>query len=191
MKHSEDQGTAFGRWPNKTARLMYHDIMPLALNGIDTSGRVADLGGANGLMKEWIPHCVTVDYDETKKPDIAEDILTHAGDYDLITIRYVLHYLSDGAVVRLFHHLRGYHKGRILLIQFVNEDLAAKAANSVGETKWFRNLDDTIKLVTSNGWGVKSGKAVDYVVDADFYRERLHHPNPSAHHETVIILELE
>lgn len=189
MKHQEDQGEAFGRWPNKTARLMYHDIMPLALNGIDTSGRVADLGGANGLLKQWIPHAVTVDYDETKNPDICEDILTHVGEYDLIVLRYVLHYMDDETVRKLLYHIRGYHNGRLLIIQFANDDLAAKQANSVGETKWFRTSRQTMQLVTEY-WKGASAKMVDYVVDADFYRERLNHPNPTSHHESILILEL-
>ena len=190
MRHTEDQGTAFGRWPNKTARLMYHDVMPLALNGIDTSGRVADLGGANGLMKEWIPHAIAVDYDASKLPDICEDISSHVGDYDLLILRYVLHYMKDGDVARLMSHIASYHKGRVLVIQFVNEDLEAKQRNSFGETKWFRNTADTLKLLGNGGHRLASIKAVDYVVDADFYRERLKHPNPTSHKETILILEL-
>lgn len=189
MRHTEDQGEAFGTWPNDTARLMYHDVMPLALNGIDTSGRVADLGGANGLMKQWIPHAVTVDYDESKGPDIVEDIREHVGEYDLVTLRYVLHYMSDDEVRRLLYHIRGYHDGRILLIQFANDDLEAKRRNSVGETKWFRTTEETMRLVTEY-WRVKSAKAVDFVVEAEFYRERLNHPNPTANHETILIMEL-
>lgn len=168
---------------------MYHDIMPLALNGIDTSGRVADLGGANGLVKEWIPQAITVDYDETKNPDVCEDILEHVGEYDLLILRYVMHYMPDDKVRQLLYHIRSYHKGRVLVIQFANDDLAAKQANSVGETKWFRNTLDTMKLMTEY-FRVASAKAVDYVVDADFYRERLNHPNPTHHHETVLIVEL-
>ena len=190
MKHNEDQGDAFGRWPNKTARLMYHDIMPLALNGIDTTGRVVDLGGANGLRKEWIPQVVTVDYDESKSPDIVEDICTHVGEYDLAILRYVLHYMPDVVALDLLRHIREYHKGRLLVIQFVNDDYVSKAANSIGEVKWFRNTVDTVNLFATAGWRVASAKAVDYIVDADFYRERLNHPNPSSHVETILILEL-
>lgn len=190
MRYQEDQGGAFGRWPNKTARLMYHDIMPVALNGIDTSGRVADLGGANGLLKEWIPQAVTVDYDESKHPDICEDINTHVGDYDLVVLRYVLHYMPDTGVQALMKHIASYHKGPILIIQFVNDDLAAKRANSVGEIKWFRNTENTIALLKGCGFKVASCKAVDYVVDPDFYRERLNHPNPTGHLETILAIEL-
>lgn len=190
MRHTEDQGEAFGTWPDDTARLMYHDIMPLALNGIDTSGRVADLGGANGLLKQWIPQAITVDYDESKGPDICEDIRSHVGDYDLVVMRYVMHYMDDLSLRSLLNHIRGYHKGRLLVVQFVNDDLAAKRANSVGETKWFRDTIETMAIL-GEGWRVRSAKSVDYVVGADFYRNRLGHPNPSAHLETVLVLELE
>lgn len=189
MRHNEDQGEGFGRWPNNTARLMYHDIMPLALNGVDTTGRVADLGGANGLLKEWIPQAITVDYDETKRPDVCEDIREHVGEYDLIVLRYVLHYMSDDEVRKLLYHIRSYHKGRVLVIQFANDDLEAKRRNSVGETKWFRTTEETMRLVTEY-WRVASAKAVDFVVEAEFYRERLNHPNPTANHETVLVMEL-
>lgn len=190
MQHHEDQGDAFGRWPNKTARLMYHDIMPLVLNGIDTSGSVADLGGANGLMKEWIPHAVTVDYDATKNPDILADIQTYRGEHDLIILRYVLHYMPDHAVRDLLNHIASYHKGRLLVVQFVNDNLPAKLANSIGEIKWFRGSKDVMRLLHETKWRVASAKAVDYVVDPDFYRERLNHPNPTSHHETILILEM-
>lgn len=190
MRHTEDQGTAFGSWPNNTARLMYHDIMPLALNGIDTSGRVADLGGANGLLKQWIPQAITVDYDASKNPDVCEDIRSHVGDYDLVVLRYVLHYMGDIGVRGLMRHLAATHKGRVLVVQFVNDDLAAKRANSVGETKWFRTTEETHRLLCETH-RVLSAKAVDYVVEAEFYRDRLNHPNPTSHHETVLILEME
>lgn len=189
MRHDEDQGTGFGKWPDPTAQLMYSDIMPLALNGIDTSGRVADYGGANGLLKQWIPQAVTVDYDQSKEPDIYADILVHRGDYDLIVLRYVLHYMTDEDVRRLFRHLGSFHRSRILVIQFVNEDLHAKAVNSVGEVKHFRTEHDTKRLFVGP-WTILSRKAVDYRVGADFYRWRLNHPNPSAHDERVVIWEL-
>lgn len=190
MQHHEDQGEAFGRWPNKTARLMYHDIMPLALNGIDTSGSVADLGGANGLTKEWIPHAVTVDYDKSKRPDILADILTYRGEHDLLILRYVLHYMPDTVVRDLMRHLASYHKGKVLVIQFTNDDLPAKYANSVGETKWFRTTAGTLQLLSKH-WQVREIKSINYKVEADFYRERLNHPDPSAHRETVLVVELE
>lgn len=192
MRHDEDQGVKFGTWPDPTAQLMYHDIMPLALSGIDTAGRVADYGGANGLLKRFIPHAITVDYDETKSPTICDDILRHRGTYDLIVMRYVLHYMNNEDVRRLFRHLGSFHKGRILLIQFVNDDdsLLDKLHNSVGETKWFRGEGELRRLIVGP-WQIASRKAVDYRVGADFYRWRLDHPNPCPHDETVVIYELE
>ena len=190
MQHTEDQGAVFGTWNEPTARLMYHDIMPLALCGVDTSGRVADYGGANGLLREWIPQAVTVDYDETKNPDIVADIAEHVGEYDLVVMRYVLHYMPDVGVRTLFRHLASFHTGRILVIQFCNDDLASKYLNSIGETKWFRRAEDTFRLV-NEFWRVVEHKVVDYRVDAEFYRQRLGHPDPSGHRETILILELE
>jgi len=188
-RHPEDQGEAFGKWPDPTAQLMYSDIMPLALSGVDTSGIVADYGGANGLLKQWIPNAISVDYDPSKKPDVEADILQHRGDYDLIVMRYVLHYLPNESARKLFRHLASFHNGRILIIQFVNDDLAAKERNSVGEVKYFRDELETTGLFIGD-WVGLSYKAVDYMVGADFYRWRLNHPNPTPHYERVCIWEL-
>ncbi len=189
MQHNEDQGSAFGTWDNPTARLMYHDIMELALTGVDTSGRVADYGGANGLLKQFIPHAISVDYDASKGPDIVEDIMSHVGEYDLIVLRYVMHYMTDAEVLRLLCHIASFHTGRLLIIQFVNEDLISKYANSVGETKYFRDGADTHSLVSLD-WAVQARRFHNYTVDADFYRLRLNHPNPSSHDEQIVIYEL-
>ncbi len=187
-----DQGRAFGTWPNATARLIYHDVMPALLNGVDTSGRVADYGGANGLLKQWIPHAVSVDVDSTKAPDVYDDVLTHVGAYDLVVMRYLLHYLADDQVQALFSHLRDHHDGRILVIQFVNDrDMAGKLANSVNEVKHFRIEAHQRSLITAAGWRVTSRKLVEYTVGADFYRERLGNPAGTAHAEAIVALELE
>ena len=190
MLHPEDQGTGFGIWPNQTANLMYRDVMPLALSGIDANGRVADYGGANGILKRWIPQAITVDYDVSKRPDVCADILTHVGTYDLIVMRYVLHYLTNAQIRALLGHLATFHKGRVLIIQFVNEDLAAKLRNSVGERKFFRTELQLQMLLTAAPWYIVSRKAVEYRVDADFYKWRLAHPDPSAHDEKILIYEL-
>lgn len=189
MQHDEDQGEGFGTWPDATSRIMYHDIMDLALGGVDTSGRVADYGGANGLLKQWIPNAISVDYDATKSPDICEDILGHVGDYDLIVMRYVLHYMNDQTVIGLMRHIASFHDDRVLVIQFVNEDLVSKHANSIGEVKWFRD-EQYLRTLLENDWTVAARRAVDYRVDAEFYRNRLKHPNPSSHDERVVIYEL-
>lgn len=191
MIHHEDQGQQFGKWPNATAQLMYHDIMPLALSGIDTTGRVADFGGANGLLREWIPQATTVDYDESKQPDICEDICTHRGDYDLVVMRYVLHYMPDPVARKLLDAMAGWLRGNLLIIQFVNADLAIKQHNSVGEIKYFRNEAQLANLLDPRKWTLVSRKAVAYRVDADFYRWRLGHLDPLPHDETVVIYELQ
>lgn len=188
MRHNEDQGTAFGTWPDATSRLMYQDIMPLALSGIDTSGRVADFGGANGLLKQWIPHSISVDYDATKNPDICENVLDHMGDYELVVMRYLLHYMPDSVVRTLFKRMGMWHSGRVLLIQFVNENVDDKIGNSLGEVKFFRTEAQLKRLLAP--FGIVSRKAVEYRVEADFYRNRLQHPAPFAHDETVVIYEM-
>lgn len=191
MLHPEDKGKHFGTWPDSTSQLMYHDIMPTALSGIDTSGRVADFGGGNGLMKQWIPHAISVDYDASKGPDIHADILTHRGEYDLIVMRYVLHYMRDEQVRELFNCIADYHKGRVLVIQFVNNDLASKLYNSVDEVKYFRSEGQLAGMIDPRRWVLLSRKAVAYRVDADFYKWRLDHKAPIAHDETVVIYELQ
>ena len=180
-----DAGVCFGHWDNHTSKFLYHDIMPVCLNGIDVSGKVADFGGANGLLKEFIPQSISIDLDISKKPDILEDIVSHVGNYNLIVIRYVLHYLEDSKVKELFQHISTYHKGKILVIQFVNEDLEIKKFNSVNETKWFRTEKETRELLSQN-CEILDYKAINYFVSEEFYRARLLHPNPKAHRETVM-----
>jgi hypothetical protein len=184
-----DQGSNFGKWDNETARLMYSDVMPALLNGVKTGGSVVDLGGGNGLLKEWIPLAVTVDSDKTKNPDITADILEYEGNHDLVVIRYVLHYLPDVKVKQFFNHLSGYHSGQVLVIQFVNEDIQAKLANSVNEVKYFRTESQLLKLLSP--YRVSSRKKIEYTVSPDFYRQRLGHTNPTAHEEAVVGLLLE
>lgn len=189
MLHNEDQAEDFGKWGDETSKLMYHDVMPLALLGVDVSGNVADLGGANGLLKEWVPQAITVDYDISKSPDICADILAYRGKHDLLVIRYVLHYMNDQTVIGFMRHIAGYHDGPVLIIQFVNDDLVSKHANSIGEIKWFRD-ENHLRTLLENDWVVAKRRAVGYVVDADFYRNRLKHPNPSSHDEEIVIYEL-
>lgn len=189
MKHTEDQADAFGTWDDITSRLMYHDIMPLMLSGVDTSGRVADFGGANGLLKEWIPQAVSVDYDPSKKPDVVGDISIYAGAYDLVVMRYVLHYMSDTDATKLLRKIARMNSKRLFIIQFANDDLTSKLANSIGERKWFRDSADLFSLLAQD-WNIGAWRMVDYEVTAEFYRNRLNHPNPSSHREKVYGIEL-
>lgn len=186
-----DQGTRFGTWTDETSRLLYRDAMPALLNGVDTSGSVLDLGGGNGLLRQFIPHALTVDSDASKNPDILADITEFYCECDLAVLRYVLHYMSDKKLVKLFADLRDSDAKRVLVIQFVNDDLEAKLANSVNELKWFRSELDLRVLISACGWVVTKRKRLEYRVEAEFYRNRLNHPNPTAHDEAVVSLLLE
>ena len=195
MNNDVDQGIRFGTWSDSTSRLLYHDIMPVLLNGIDTSGRVGDLGGGNGLLREWFTKLVTIDNDVTKQPDIVDDILTHVGTYDLIVLRYVLHYLTDEQVSALLEPLCSYLNGPFLVIQFVNDNVFDKQRNSVNEVKFFRTEYQLLRLLaptpsTTTSWRVLDRKRVDYRVQAEFYRNRLGNPGGYAHDEAVVGLLL-
>lgn len=188
-KFEIDKGGKFGTWTDSTSRLMYYDAMPALLNGIDTSGTVADYGGANGLLKNFIPTAISIDCDATKHPDIVADVKTHIGSYNLVVMRYLLHYLSNYEVTSLFNHLwQSCPVNRILVIQFCNEDLNAKLRNSVNETKHFRTETQLTGLF--GPWLIKQTKRLSYVVGKEFYRNRLEHPNPTSHEETIVSIEL-
>ncbi len=181
-----DSGTKFGTWPDETSRLIYHDAMPALLSGTDTRGHVLDLGGGNGLAHEWFPNIRTVDQDASKHPHIVADILTYipAAKYDRVLLRYVLHYLEDDDVIALMSHLNGWHHGELTIIQFVNDDMVAKLANSVNESKFFRTEAHLHSLLAP--WEPFRRIAVSYYVSPDFYRYRLEHPAPTGHPETVV-----
>jgi|GEM_PF-2545710 hypothetical protein len=188
-----DEGTKFGTWGDPTSQLLYRDVMPVFLSGVDTSYRVFDLGGANGLLRHFIPHALTVDIDPTKAPDVVADCLKWKPKWfprpSLAVLRYVLHYLTDTQATKLFNHLATW-ADRVLVIQFVTdpEHLAAKTHNSVNEVKWFRSEPELLALLGE--WKVLDRKRLDFTVDAEFYRRRLLHPNPISHPEGVVALYL-
>jgi hypothetical protein len=181
-----DGGADFGTWGDETSQLIYHDAMPALLAGVDRTGLVLDLGGGNGLARQWFPRLHTVDLDREKGPDEVANIATYrpARVYDLVLLRYVAHYFDDTALARLLHRIASWHRGPLLLIQFVNDDLVAKHANSVNETKWFRTEDQLQALLAP--WLPTHRVAVEYDVVPDFYRNRLGHPNPTGHRERVV-----
>jgi len=195
VKHQRfpvDAGVDFGRWPDATSRFMYHDVMPELLEGIDRHTNVADLGGANGLLKEWLPNSITIDTDESKNPDVVADISFYTGDHDLLVLRYVLHYFDDEEAIKLFRHLHSYHRGSVLIIQFVNEDLPAKYANSHNEVKYFRNQLQLAMLFGGGLWRIANQTTVSYKVEAEFYRNRLGGDHTYTGHDeavTSILLE--
>jgi hypothetical protein len=187
---STDQGTAFGTWLDPTSRLIYHDAMPALLSGTPRDGLVLDLGGGNGLAREWFPRLLTVDADPAKEPDVLADVLTWQPSTQAarVLLRYVLHYLPDDDVRRLMAHLASWHRGPVTLIQFVNDDLAAKERNSVNEVRYFRTEARLRSLLWP--WLVQRRIAVSYDVDPEFYRNRLNHPHPTSHPETVVAYTL-
>jgi len=179
--YNEDAGIDFGRWADVTSKLMYFDSVQAILSKVNTLGTVADYGGANGILKNFIPNIITIDIDSTKKPDIIDNIITHKGNYDLIIIRYVLHYLNDYEVLELFNHISSYHKGKILIIQFTNEDLKSKYQNSKNEFKYFRTKNQLEKLLPN----CEHIFNADYQCTSEFYKNRLGIENAVAHTESI------
>jgi len=182
---STDQGTAFGTWADPTSALMYRDAMPALLSGVQRDGHTLDLGGGNGLARAWFDRCTTVDTDPSKHPDVVADALTYTPDepVDRVLLRYVLHYLDNRQVRTLLRHVASYTT-ELVVVQFVNDDLRAKQANSVNEVKHFRTEPMVRALL--HPWLVQRRVGVEYDVDPEFYANRLHHPNPVGHPETVV-----
>ena len=179
--YKEDKGRDFGKWSDQTSKLIYFDSIKEILAKIDTSGKVADYGGANGILKQFIPNIITIDIDGSKNPDIQDDILTHQGNYDLIIIRFVLHYLNDYQVLQLFKNIQKYHSGKILLIQFTNEDLKLKYENSKNEFKYFRCRQQLEKLLPD----FENIYNIEYTCDKEFYLNRLGINNGMKHSENI------
>jgi hypothetical protein len=179
--YKEDNGIDFGKWSDNTSKLMYFDSVKDILSKIDTKGKIADYGGANGILKQFIPNIISIDIDASKNPDIVDNILTHNGNYDLIIIRFVLHYLNDYEVLKLFKNIEKYHKGKILIIQFTNEDLKSKYYNSKNEFKYFRTKNQLQKLLPK----FKNIYSIKYECSIEFYKNRLNIENAKNHIEEI------
>lgn len=179
--YKEDNGQQFGRWSDNTSKFIYFDSVKEILSLIELPKIIADYGGANGILKEFIPNIISIDIDETKNPDIVDNILTHKGSYDLIVIRFVLHYLNDYEVLQLFRNIKQYHKGKVLLIQFCNEDLKSKYLNSKNEFKYFRTQNQLEKLLPE----YKKIYSKEYTCTKQFYKNRLGIETDIEHRETL------
>lgn len=184
MIYQEDKGSEFGKWNDQTSRFMYYDSTAAILRKIPIPKRVADYGGGNGLIKQFIQQAITIDIDPQKKPDILDNILTHEGNYELIILRYVLHYLTDYEIIRLFFHIQEYHRGHILIQQFYNDELQAKYLNSDGNeaTKYFRTRQQLLALLPPGEVIYESF----YTVTPEFYLNRLGIQNAIKHQEAII-----
>lgn len=184
-----DQGINFGTWDDPTSRYLYHDstkeILKRYPGEITNKISVADYGGGNGMIKTLIPWITTIDHDQSKNPDICDDILTHNQPYDLIIMRYVLHYLSDQQIIRVIKQM----KAKELIIQnFCNYDLDVKQYNSQNETKIFRTPGEILTLLNDFEPDVIYWER--FFVTKQFYRNRLNHSNPKGHSEIMLGLRI-
>jgi hypothetical protein len=127
----------------------------------------------------YFKNVTTVDKDVNKKPDILDNILTHKNYYDLVILRYVLHYLNDYEVIKLFKNINAKN---ILIIQFINEDLRSKYLNSKNELKYFRNEQHLMQLIP-----VKNKKiySKEYLVTKEYYINRIGIGKYIKHEETL------
>jgi len=179
-----DQGVNFGTWDDPVSRLMYGHSTPIFLDMVDYSGSVYDLGGGNGLLKQYIPHSISVDIDQNKQPDVIQDIRQFSTKCDLVVIRYVLHYFSDKDVVNLITHIKE-HAKKVMVIQFCNEGVHLKVKRQISkqsdERKYFRNSNHLFRLL-SRPIDIRS---VSYTVTPVFYENRLKINVNCSHSETV------
>lgn len=171
----------FGKWTDKTSNFLYYESFKEIIKKIVIPERVADYGGANGIIKQFISQAISIDINADQNPDIVDNILTHTGNYDLIIIRYVLHYLNDYDVIRLFEHIKTFHKERILIVRFCNNDLISKYHNSINEFKYFRTEQQLEALLPEHSIIYRKR----YLCSAEFYKYRLNNENGISHYEIL------
>ena len=174
-----DDGIDFGKWKDKTSQYLYYQSTIEILKKIKIPDSVADFGGGNGLLKQFIPQIKTIDIDENKQPDLIANILHHHDHYELIIIRYVLHYLNDYEVIELFKTINA---DNILIIQFENQDLKIKYQNSINEFKYFRTTNQLKALIPKKAKEIYSK---EYMVDSTFYDNRLKNGQYEPHREIL------
>jgi len=179
MIYKEDKGTQFGKWNDKTSRFLYVDSMKEILEVIKVDGTVGDYGGANGNLKQFLPQSISIDIDESKNPDIVDNILTHKGRYDWVIIRFVLHYLTDKEIIELFKTIPS---SNVMVIQFTNEDLKTKYSNSENEIKYFRTKTQLESLLPK---GTSSFYRKLYNCTKEFYKNRLGLDDGTEHIESI------
>lgn len=187
--YKEDKGQEFGTWPDKVSRLMYAGIMPIVLSQIELPNNIADYGGANGLLKEYIPNATSIDIDPSKKPDIVDNIILHKGKYDLVFMRYVLHYLAGEEIATMLQNINS----RLVIIQFTNEEedleLKQKISQDNEAKKYFRTKEQLFALFKD--FVILNAIEIDYKVTPEFYKNRLQINTDISHNEQIQIIELE
>ena len=179
--YKEDNGVNFGNWKDDVSEFLYKKSTKEILSLISVPQVVADYGGANGNLKQFIPQAVSIDKDPSKEPDIIDNILTHKNEYDLVVIRYVLHYLTDKEVLQLFKSIQS---KKTLVIQFVNNDLESKYHNSQNEEqKYFRTEEQLKALLPKTAEKIYASKS--YTLGALFYENRLGKGVYKNHQESI------
>jgi len=178
--YNEDQGNNFGKWDDEISKFLYYTSTKEIIDKIKVpKSLVGDYGGGNGLIKELIPNSISIDIDDSKNPDIIDNIITHSLHYDLVIIRYVLHYLNDYEVLTLFKNINSLN---VLIIQFTNDDLKSKYQNSINEFKYFRTTDQLKSLLPKN---LKEIYSKEYNIGSEFYKNRLGNGSFIDHKETL------
>lgn len=188
--YPEDGGTRFGTWGDRTSLLLYEGVMPLLLSQVELDGVVGDYGGANGLLRRWVPGAITVDRDPSKHPDVLDDVVHHTGVYDVVVMRYLLHYLTDTEVRTMLCTVR---TDRVVLVQFTNEgdELTTKRTISAAAGESPKHLRTLVELVTlfCGGWTLRTHVQVTYRVHPEFYENRLGVTGAPEHGEAVQLME--
>jgi hypothetical protein len=208
MENLEDQlniDKNFGNWTDKVSKFMYEGHFDRIFNdprfNLARFSRIEDFGGANGKLKTFFgDKLATIDIDETNDPDFLGNIINYNAyaefrwrgeirlfkvESDLIIIRYVLHYLTDKEIKKMFQNIKSYHRGHILIVQFTNEgeDMNIKRQNSINETKYFRTAEELSVLI--NGFEVVARDTENFTVTSEFYRNRLQNFEALPHQEQI------
>jgi len=193
---SLDKGMDFGKWNDKVSKTIYSESIG-SLKRYDFSNqRVADYGGGNGLLKKEIGgnDWIVIDCDSSKSPDIVDNIVTHSGDYDVVVLRMVLHYLSDSEIEEMISRIQKNGVKEIHLLQFWSErgeDLLIKKTISklfeepTEGKKFFRTKEEILSFFSE--FSVEEVGFSRYVVSGEFYRNRFSNPTiPDVPHKETL-----